>query len=237
MLGPTGVAVIQWLPFNLAKPWVEAKQQTVKPQEHILIISFTSGTSKHHSLWWEISAGGAVRLCWWWWRRRRGPSRLSMTASILSLRRIPSMLIRWKQTPTILHDPQWPVMIPIDLRRSPSCMQLMLKYRGSSMGQVTKAVRNPKEKEFQISGMISKVSLEVQQKVSRDNNGCYYPGSWSLFWLQFLEPSPTGWLDDSSNIFHSKDEKYIPFNVFHASSNIFTLIAVNQSGRKSWLCR
>ena len=128
-------------------------------------------------------------------------------------------------------------MIPNDLRRSPLRMHLMLKYRGSSMDQVTKAVWIPKEREFQISGMISKVSFEDHQKVSGNNNGCYYPGSWSLSSPQFLEPSPTGWLDDSSNIFHSKDEKYIPFHVFHASSNIFTLIAVNQSGRKSWLCR
>ena len=37
------------------------------------------------------------------------------------------------------------------------------------MDQVTKAVRIPKEREFQISGMISKVSFEDQQKVSRNN--------------------------------------------------------------------
>ena len=88
------------------------KKQFVYHFNHISI--FTSGTSKHHSLWWEISAGGAVRLCWWWWRRRGGPSRLSTTASILSLRRIPSMLIRWEQTLIILHDPQWFPMITND---------------------------------------------------------------------------------------------------------------------------
>ena len=60
MLAPTGVAVIQWQPFNLAKPWVGAKQQTVKPREHILRISFTSGTSKHQQL--EFTVMGDI--CW-----------------------------------------------------------------------------------------------------------------------------------------------------------------------------
>ena len=225
MLAPTGVAVIQWLPFNLSQqpPWVKTdKKLFVHQFNHIN--RFTSGTSKHHSLWWEISAGGAVRLCWWWWRRRGGPSRLSTTASILSLRRIPSMLIRWEQTLIILHDPQWFPMITND-PKWPEKVSIMhaidaliqRKLNGSS----DKRSENPQGKG------ISNFRYNIKSFTRRSTEGVqkqyYYLGSWSLSSPQFLEPSPTGWFDDSSNIFHSKDEKYIPFNVFHASSNIFTL--------------
>ena len=79
------------------------------------------------------------------------------------------------------------------------------------MNQVTQAVRDPKEEECQISGMIS--SLCKKEIITGAN-----PGSWFLLSLQFWEPWPTGWLDDSSNIFPSKDE-----NLFSTPSQIYFL--------------
>ena len=61
MLGPTGVAVIQWLPFNLSQqpPWVkQTKKQFVYHFNHISI--FTSGTSKHQQLDFTVMGD----ICW-----------------------------------------------------------------------------------------------------------------------------------------------------------------------------
>ena len=71
------------------------------------------------------------------------------------------------------------------------------------MNQVTQAARLPKEREFQISGtndISTNFKLDKNPKI--DN-----PGSWLLLWSQFWETSPTGWPEDSSNIFPSKDNQ------------------------------